>query len=53
MTHQVAGHASLFRDTHPVASAIPPLDLIPLHQKLKKAFDPYGIFNPGVLGVPY
>ena len=53
MTHQLAGHASLFRDTDGVIGAQPPLDLMPLHQQLKKSFDPHGIFNPGILGVPY
>ncbi len=53
MIHQVAGHASLFRDAHAVTGAQPPLDLMPLHQQLKKSFDPHGILNPGILGVPY
>ena len=45
------GHATAFRDGdgggevfHPLAPAI-----LRLHQRLKKAFDPQGIFNPGKL----
>jgi glycolate oxidase FAD binding subunit len=51
MAHSQGGHACLFRDQSPVPGAMPPTGLLPLHQRLKKAFDPHGLFNPGILGV--
>lgn len=50
MVREYGGHACLFRDQAPVSGALP-VPLLPLHQRLKKAFDPHGLFNPGVLGV--
>jgi glycolate oxidase FAD binding subunit len=53
---QVGGHATLFRarDKAAVSNGLgvfaplkPPLDRI--HQELKQAFDPDGVFNPGRL----
>jgi glycolate oxidase FAD binding subunit len=45
------GHATLFRGGDPQAGAFappkPPLDRI--HARLKAAFDPHGVFNPGRL----
>jgi glycolate oxidase FAD binding subunit len=43
------GHATLFRATDKSAGCFPRLDpvLERLHQGLKRAFDPAGIFNPG------
>jgi glycolate oxidase FAD binding subunit len=45
------GHASRFRSTDRHAEAFQPLQpgLKRLHQSLKRAFDPHGIFNPGRL----
>ncbi len=51
MANQAAGYAYLFRDVKPVTGPQPPKALLPLHQQLKKAFDPYGVFNPGIMGV--
>lgn len=43
------GHATLFQGVRPLS--FPPLSgtLLALHGRLKAAFDPHGIFNPGVL----
>ncbi len=43
------GHATLFRAVEKTLPVFQPLDgaLARLHVKLKAAFDPYGIFNPG------
>jgi len=45
------GHASLWRGGHAQDSRFTPLPaaLLHLHQRLKQAFDPAGIFNPGRL----
>ena len=42
------GHATLFRGTDKSAGAFHPLPaaLLLLHQRLKSALDPVGIFNP-------
>ena len=45
----VGGHATLFRgrtDSSPVFHPLSPV-LTSLHRRLKAAFDPFGIFNPG------
>jgi glycolate oxidase FAD binding subunit len=45
----LGGHATLFRNTaatdEPFHPLTPPLLIV--HQRLKKTFDPHGIFNPG------
>ena len=48
---RAGGHATLFRARDRSAGAFAPLDpvLLRLHQALKEAFDPAGIFNPGRL----
>jgi glycolate oxidase FAD binding subunit len=48
-TTALGGHATLFRSSAPVDEPFHPLtpSLLVVHQRLKKAFDPYGIFNPG------
>lgn len=51
MVSAQGGHASLFRARDPVAGAMPPAALLALHRRLKQAFDPHGLFNPGLLGV--
>jgi glycolate oxidase FAD binding subunit len=45
------GHATLFRHGDPAEDIFHPLQpaLLKLHQKLKQAFDPVGILNPGKL----
>ena len=45
------GHATLFRGGNESASAFHPLPegLLGVHQRLKRAFDPAGILNPGRL----
>ena len=50
LAHAVDGHATLFRDATPVLGSQPPAQLAALHQRLKLAFDPHGIFNPSVMG---
>ncbi|WP_333875126.1 glycolate oxidase subunit GlcE [Methylobacter sp.] len=44
------GYAYLFRSATPVIGALPPEGLLKIHQRLKKSFDPHGIFNPGLIG---
>jgi glycolate oxidase FAD binding subunit len=46
---QAGGHATLFRATDKGAGVFTPLvpALAKIHRKLKQAFDPAGIFNPG------
>jgi glycolate oxidase FAD binding subunit len=44
------GYAYLFRGAVPVVGATPPASLLAIHQRLKKSFDPHGIFNPGLMG---
>ncbi len=43
------GHAVLFRGAAPGETVFSPLPgaLLALHQRLKRAFDPLGVFNPG------
>ncbi len=45
----VGGHATLYRATDKSAGAFHPLPaaLMKIHERLKRAFDPAGIFNPG------
>ena len=46
---QAGGHVSLFRGGDKTAGVFTPLSkpLHAIHQRLKKSFDPAGIFNPG------
>jgi glycolate oxidase FAD binding subunit len=44
------GYAYLFRNFVPAVGVTPPAGLLPIHQRLKKSFDPHGIFNPGIMG---
>jgi len=46
------GHALLFRGGHPAHPQLGPLEpvLAQIHRRLKHAFDPKGIFNPGLPG---
>ena len=46
---RLGGHATLFRAADKAAGCFSPLDpvLLRVHRKLKAAFDPAGIFNPG------
>lgn len=48
---QAGGHATLFRAGHKAAPVFHPLSpvLARLHRRLKEAFDPAGILNPGRL----
>ncbi|HRP29424.1 MAG TPA: FAD-linked oxidase C-terminal domain-containing protein, partial [Burkholderiaceae bacterium] len=50
-TARAGGHATLFRAQDKSAGAFAPLSapLARIHQELKRAFDPDGIFNPGRL----
>lgn len=43
------GHATLFRSPGAASGAFHPLpeSVLKLHRRLKQAFDPHGIFNPG------
>ena len=45
----LGGNATLFRSPDPIAVPFHPLSpsLLAVHQRLKKSFDPQGIFNPG------
>ena len=45
----LGGHAQLYRGGNRQAQVFPPLDsgLLALHQQVKQAFDPQGLFNPG------
>ncbi|MGZ8259884.1 MAG: glycolate oxidase subunit GlcE [Caldimonas sp.] len=47
----VGGHATVFRSLHKTAGAFAPLakPLRAIHERLKRAFDPKGILNPGRL----
>ncbi|MHC8441109.1 MAG: hypothetical protein ACYYK0_02770 [Candidatus Eutrophobiaceae bacterium] len=44
-----AGHATLFRGGERGGDIFPPLSapMLALHQRIKHAFDPAGVFNPG------
>ncbi len=46
---KVGGHATLFRGGDRAGAVFHPLSapLLVLHRRLKEAFDPHGIFNPG------
>lgn len=46
---RVGGHATLFRGAAAGEAVFTPLPgpLLELHQRLKRAFDPAGVFNPG------
>lgn len=48
---KLGGHATLFRGGERTGSVFHPLPpaLLALHKRLKNAFDPHGIFNPGQL----
>ena len=46
---RAGGHATLFRGTGAAAFQPLPPALLALHQRLKQAFDPAGILNPGRL----
>lgn len=48
---QAGGHATLFRATDKSAGVFtaPPAALMAIHQRMKQAFDPCGLFNPGRL----
>ena len=48
---QAGGHASLFRNGNRAGTVFQPLPhrLQAVHLKLKQAFDPFGLFNPGRL----
>jgi FAD/FMN-containing dehydrogenase len=48
--HAIGGHARLFRGTVRGESALPAgaAALAPLWQRLRLAFDPSGILNPGL-----
>lgn len=50
LAHGHGGYAYLFRGAVPVVGATPPASLLAIHQRLKKSFDPHGIFNPGLMG---
>ena len=52
VAQEALGHAQLFRQGNPAQPLGSPLatSLIPIHQRLKKNFDPKGIFNPGLPG---
>ena len=47
----LGGHATLFRGDHGAGDIFQPLPpaLLALHQRVKHALDPHGIFNPGRL----
>lgn len=46
---EAGGHATLFRSIEKTGAVFHPLPapLLALHQRMKLAFDPHGIFNPG------
>lgn len=52
VAQEALGHAQLFRQGNPAHPLGSPLasSLIPIHQRLKKNFDPKAIFNPGLPG---
>jgi glycolate oxidase FAD binding subunit len=50
-TQQLGGHATLFRGGDRAHNVFTPLSapILAIHRRLKQAFDPAGIFNPGRL----
>jgi glycolate oxidase FAD binding subunit len=50
-TEKAGGHATLFRSAKKEATAFHPVakPLLALHKRVKRTFDPQGIFNPGRL----
>ncbi len=50
LAKEYGGYAYLFRDAVPVAGVAPPANLLGIHRRLKKSFDPHGVFNPGLMG---
>jgi glycolate oxidase FAD binding subunit len=51
LAKQAGGHATLFRSNQPVQHAFSPLTppLAALHQRIRLAFDPHGVFDTGRL----
>jgi len=51
LAQRAGGHATLFRGGDRVMGVFAPLPapLADIHQRLKSAFDPHGVFNPGRL----
>jgi glycolate oxidase FAD binding subunit len=49
LAEDAGGHATLFRGAEPTEDVFTPLPegLLALHRRLKTAFDPAGVFNPG------
>lgn len=49
LAKQAGGHATLFRSNQPVEQAFPPLPapLAALHQRIRLALDPHGVFDTG------
>ena len=49
LASDAGGHATLYRGAAPGEEVFAPLlpGLLALHQRLKAAFDPAGVFNPG------
>jgi glycolate oxidase FAD binding subunit len=49
LSAEAGGHATLYRGAAPGEEVFTPLPgpLLALHQRLKAAFDPAGVFNPG------
>jgi glycolate oxidase FAD binding subunit len=49
LAQQAGGHATLFRGGDRTGAVFQPLaaPLAAIHRRLKSAFDPHGIFNPG------
>ena len=52
---KLGGHATLFRGGERIGQVFHPLPatLLALHNRLKHAFDPHAIFNPGRLYVEF
>jgi len=45
------GHATLFRAPDALRAAVPGFEPVsPLERRIKEAFDPLGILNPGRMG---
>lgn len=51
LAKQAGGHATLFRSNQPVQQAFSPLTppLAALHQRIRRALDPHGVFDTGRL----